>query len=169
MKPTAYINERDLELVAGVEQTIPTDQPIWLQLLAPICNMGTGSTEGAPVTEIDLGVMQISVPTWRTDTASAVVQHVIRIPAVKDKYYVYPQSDGTNYLKAEGSALPTDIVHDNDGDWEDQTISFDDTFVNAYKTGVQYLAYGEDTDLPGKLKQNLLYYTRFQEAVAEGK
>lgn len=170
LKPTAYVNERDLALVAGTEQTIPTDQPIWLELLNPICNMGTdGSTEGLPVTEVDLAVFQIMVPTWRTDSANAVIQHVMRIPGVKEKFYVYPKSTGTNYLKAEGSALPTDVVYDADGDWENQAIALDDTYVNAYMTGMKYLAYGEDTDLPGNLQQNQLYYSRFQEAVAEGK
>lgn len=160
--PSAYVVIQDELLAAGVEQTIPTNQPLWLELAEAICNMGTdGLTEGAPVTEAILDSIQKLYPTWRSEAASTTVQHFIRIPNVKDKYYVYPPSTGTNYLKVKGVAVPTDIVYDANGDWESQVISIDDRYVEAYKTGMVYLAYTEDTDIPGNLPQNGLYYQRF--------
>lgn len=166
LRPDAYIVSVTKQLVSGYEQTIPTAQPIWVDMVKPLNNMGTdGLTIGTPVTEVDLDVMDRYQPGWRTETASTTVQHTMRIPGIKGSFYVYPQSDGTNYISIEGAAVPTDIVYDAGGDWEDLVISLDDTYVDAYRTGMLWLANTEESDIPGKLPQNDLYHKRFLTAL----
>lgn len=159
--PSASSETRTWKTSATTKQMIPSDA---VGLVDVLVNMGTdGATPGKAIRETTLNIMKSLLPTYETDTAAAVIQHFIRIPESRTQFLVYPKSDGTPYLMAQIITIPTAIVWDADGDWEVAVIGIDDTYSHAIINGMVYIAYDDDSDVPGNSPRSQMFYQRFMQ------
>jgi hypothetical protein len=157
--PKAYTKIATMKCVSGIQQSLPSNG---LQLVRPICNMGTdGTTVGAPILPATLERISLIDPDWTTATASTTVELIIPMPDTPATFFCYPASPGTNYIKIQHSATPPGATYDGDGDWQIGTIALSDEYSDAIINGMLYMAYDVDTDIPGTADRSQLYYNRF--------
>lgn len=110
LKPESNCKIASTILVAGTEQTIPTDG---IALINVIRNMGTGgSTPGNSITIADKELADSVIPDWHTHTASATVQQFMFDIRDPRKFLVYPPqpSSGFGYVDIEYSYTPTECA-----------------------------------------------------------
>jgi len=109
-KPDANAVQEAVVLTAGTLQSLPSTAT---QLLDVTYNMGLtpGTTYGDAITIVDRGLMDSCYPGWQTETASAIVKHVIYDPVkLPKKFWVYPKSLGTNYIQIITAKIPGTIA-----------------------------------------------------------
>ena len=163
LDPKAYTITSNELMISGVEQTIPT---AGIALVDVIRNMGTdGAIAGDMVREIPLSVLDDFYPGWAAETATTAIEHYTRIDGIKNKFYTYPQSDGTGYLELKYSATPTTTTYDTDNVWQSRVIPLDDNYVDSLINGMLYRAYEDDSDLPGNAQRSEMYKTRFMQTL----
>jgi hypothetical protein len=142
LKPDSYPVISTNALAAGSLQSLPSASH---QLLDVLSNMGTtGTTRGDVVSVVERKYMNALNPGWMSDTANAVVTHVIYdVKRNPKKYWVYPQSTGTNYLEIMTSDLPANtskVIGDN--------IMLGDEYAYPMLHFIVGHAYMKDTDIP---------------------
>lgn len=161
-KPNANPVTEAMVTVAGTKQTLPTGG---IQLLEVIRNMGTGgTTPGNAVTNIHRKILDVTIPGWHADTASAVTKHACFDERVPTVFYVYPPQPSSNmgYLEICYSKLPTDLTVSND------TISgniFNDLYETVILDYVLYRAYSKDAEHTANANRAASHYQAFVQAL----
>lgn len=157
--PSSSTDTRSWKMSPTSQQVIPADA---VGLVDVLVNMGTdGETPGAAIRESSLKIMKSLLPGWETVTPDAVIEHFIRIPESKTEFYIYPRSDGSNWLMAELVVLPAQLLWDAGELWKVAVIGVDDTYSHAVINGMVYIAYDDDSDMPGNTPRSELFYRRF--------
>lgn len=151
--PTSYPVTEDFTLVAGANQTLSSDQ---IAIIDVVCNV-TGTVEGTAVTVIPRQIIDQLIPLWRSFTANATVQHVIKEDNDKSKFYVFPpQPVGTTQkLRMIFSEIPA-IVDEVDDDFP-----FDDSYKLPCINYVLYLILREETTVPNSLNKANMCLAQF--------
>jgi len=146
-----------VQLSSGTEQDLPTGG---IQLIDVVCNMGTtGTTPGRTCPIVDKRKIDTSTPTWHSDTAAIVVKNVVYDKNQKNKFYVYPQSNGTNYIRIVHSAIPT-IVSAGDN------IVISDVYETALFDWILFRAFLKDSDIsPSAAQRASFHLSSFSTAV----
>lgn len=155
LKPDANATMEAVQMSSGTEQSLPATA---IQLLDATYNMGTnGSTVGNAVTIVDRAMMDACYPGWQNATAAAVIKHVIYDPVkLPKKYWIYPQSDGTNYLQIITGKLPTDCAT------KAANVGLDDEYVPALTEWVLYRAFSKDAEFNETAERALIHLDAFQ-------
>ena len=157
--PRAHTDSRIWKLAPATRQFCPYDA---VEIVDVISNMGTdGATPGAAIRETTLDVMRTLLPGWESDTASDTIEHFMRIPESKVEFMVYPRSTGNNYMLARVTTMPAQVLWDADDNFKLAVIPIDDTFATAIINGMVYLAYDDDSDIPGNTPRSQVFYGRF--------
>ncbi len=108
VSPTSTSLIAAVQLTAGARQRIPADG--WM-LLDVIRNMGTtGTVAGNAVRVISRRLLAAFQPAWLAATPSAVVSNYIFDLQDQTSFFVYPPSNGTNYLEINYSQAPSDLA-----------------------------------------------------------
>jgi len=156
LKPDAYPTTKNLTLVAGAIQTLPTGD---IMILFVDCNMGVaGDTVGKKVTGLNKEQLDELLPIWQTTTmASTEVAHVIIDPRDTKHFYVFPpQPDPvTQQLRAVVMTPPTPLESATD------TFPLDDTFMPAMADYLVYRALAEETTIPNALNKSIQFFQKF--------
>lgn len=139
IKPDANAVVEIVQLTSGIYQTLPTRATMLMDVM---CSVGTdGLTRGTSVTVVEREYMDRIKPNWRVATASSVVEHVIydslRMPKA---FWVYPKSDGTNYLEIVTSKIPTEMTGIS------EVLPLGDEYLNAYVQYVLAMCYSKDVE-----------------------
>ena len=139
LKPDAYSLTESLVMVAGTKQTIPAAGTMLLDVTR---NMGAdGLTVGNVIRLVDRRILDDGQADWHTQTAAAVVKHWVYDPESNPRiFYIYPKSDGTNYIEICYSKAPTEIAAVGN------TITLDDIYSPALLNYVLSKAYAKDVD-----------------------
>lgn len=155
VKPDANATMEAVQMSSGTEQSLPTSA---IQLLDATYNMGTdGSTVGDAVTIVDRGIMDACYPGWQNETAATTIKHVIYDPVkLPKKYWIYPQSDGTNYLQIITGKLPSDVAA------KENNINLDDEYVPALMEWILYRAFSKDAEYNETSERALMHLDSFQ-------
>lgn len=142
-----------MQLSSGTEQSLPSGA---LQLIDVVCNMGTnGTTPGRTAPIIDKRKMDTSTPTWHSDTAATAVKNIVYDKNQMDKFYVYPKSDGTNYIRLIYAAVPTVVA-------AGENISINDKYETALFDWILFRAYLKDADFsPTASQMSNKYFESF--------
>jgi hypothetical protein len=159
LKTDSYPVVEAVALSAGSQQSLPTKG---VQLMDVLCNMGTnGTTRGNVVSVVEKKLMNAINPGWMSDTATAVVTHVIydskRAPKL---YWVYPQSDGTNYLEIISGKLP-----DNGSNVISDDIMMPDEYGNAMLHYLVAMCFAKDIDIPNSAQRTSAHMNLFLETL----
>lgn len=157
--PSAHTEQMIWALAPGANQAIPARGS---QLVDITLNMGAnGATPGKLIRESTLEVMKALVPTFEIDTATDEAENYIRLPEDKKRFKIYPASTGNNQVMGAVTTVPAAVIWDAQGNWKIATIPIDDTYSHAIVNGICYIAYDDDTDIPGNTPRSQVYYTRF--------
>ena len=125
-------------------------------------NMGTdGASPGGGIRETTLDVMRALLPGWEAVTATDLIEHFIRIPESKNEFMVFPPNTGLGYLMGRVTTIPAPVLWDSNDYFKLAIIPFDDTFATAIINGMIYMAYDDDSDVPGNTPRSQVYYGRF--------
>lgn len=159
--PSAYTRIKNLLLAAGAKQEIDIASGD-MRIVEIRRNMGTdGLTPGRVVRVTNLDVLTQIYPDWFTATQQAEVEDWAPILDYPEQFYVVPPNDGTQYIEILVATTPTLSVFDAGGAWESDIFPLRDHFINACIWGICYMAYDDDTDIPGNTPRSQLYYQRF--------
>lgn len=135
--PTVANSVSVVQLAAGTRQSIPADGFLFLEAYR---NMGTdGATPGRSVRIASREILDAFDRDWHSATASAVTQSYLFNSQDNTAFYVYPPSDGTNYLEINYAKTPADI---NLSD----PITVPDIYENALLDYVLARAFSKDTE-----------------------
>jgi hypothetical protein len=158
-KPDAYSVVSVNLLTSGSLQDIPSTA---LFLIDVLCNMGTdGTTRGDIVTAVERQWMDTIEPGWMKATANNIVKHIIYDPKrLPKKYWVYPQSTGSNYLELITGSLP-----DNSSKLISDVIMLGDEYANSILYYILTMAYGKDADIPQSAERSVGAYQQFMQSV----
>ena len=157
--PSAHTDNLIWQLAASTRQVVPANGH-WL--VDVIMNMGPdGATPGKPIRETTLDVMKTLYPEWEADPAADVCEHFLRLPENKREFLIWPKSTGNNRILASVTTVPPAVIWDAQGDWRQTVIPIDDTYSHAIVNGMVYIAYDDDSDIPGNTPRSATYYARF--------
>lgn len=130
LQPSATNTIATVQLVAGSRQSVPADG--WM-LLEVIRNMGTtGTAPGRAIRVVSRKLLDAYNPTWHSDPKSGTVQNYVYDLQDQLAFFVYPPSNGTNYVELNYSALPAHLTS------ESQNIDVPDAYEEAL---VHYLMF----------------------------
>lgn len=125
-------------LVEGSLQQLPDGA---FMLLDITCNMGRdGGEPGRVVTVIMRENLDRVDPNWRAGLRSEVTQHYIYDPKQPRRYYVYPPSNGDNWLEISRAHNPPDMTALAD------VITVPDLYQTALFDYVMFRAHQKDSD-----------------------
>jgi hypothetical protein len=98
-----------MALVAGTKQTVPIASVV--SILKIVRNLGvSGTTPGRAIGPLDTDLLDRCKPSWHTDTASAIVQCAAVDKNDPDVFWVYPPSNGLNYVQVNYAANPAPLA-----------------------------------------------------------
>lgn len=163
--PSAYTRTKNLLLAAGAKQVIDSAGGD-LRLVNVRRNMGTdGATPGRVVRATNLDVLTQIYPTWFTETQQAEVEDWAPVLDYPEEFYVIPPNDGTQYIEIDVATTPTLATWDAAGAWRGATFPLRDHFTDAEINGILFMAYDDDSDIPGNTPRSQVYYGRFLQAL----
>lgn len=149
MKPAASMKLVSQALVAGTKQTLPSDG---IQFIAIHRNMGVGgATPGLTPRRISREMLNAHLPTWQTTTATAVVTNYAAEPELRNRFWVYPPSDGTAQVEVEYTALPAELAAVGN------TITLEDVYALPMIDYMLYRAYLKDIEFVGNAERALFH------------
>lgn len=108
LQPSATNTIVSVRLAAGTRQTIPANGWVLLDVLR---NMGAaGNAPGRAIRLVSRRLMDSYNPNWHSDASSATVYNCIFDPQDQTSFFVYPPSNGTQYVELNYSAIPADLA-----------------------------------------------------------
>lgn len=160
MRVDSCTERRSIAMVAGAEQTLPTD---CIRLIEITHNMGAapGTTVGEPIRLIDRDELDSTAPSWRTAAAQDVVIHYVydgRVPKSWDCYP--PQLSGGRYVRAAVQVIPVNCTINGVDDQVTSTaIAIDDIYQTALQDYIIYRAYDKN-DQSRNVNESQRFYAR---------
>jgi len=141
MQPNSTNTITTIKLASGTRQSLPADG--WT-LLDVLRNMGTdGATPGRAVRVISRKLLDAFKPTWHSDTKSATVQNYLFDPQDQTAFFVYPPSNGTNYIEINYSAIPAPLTS------ESTALSVPDAYEEPLVHYVMFRALSKNAEWAG--------------------
>ena len=89
MPQTSTVN-RDLTLVAGVEQIIDADLH---RIVSILHNVKADGSVGRAITKADMSVLDATYPQWRQDASREYIRHWMIDELDEQKFYVWPPAE----------------------------------------------------------------------------
>jgi hypothetical protein len=112
MVPQAGSTIASIPLVPGSMQAITTGSVVGIYDI--IRNMGAdGNTPGRAIGPLDRPLMDRCRPNWLSEAASPVVQCAVQDKATPNTFWVYPPSNGANYVQVHYTDLPDPLVSES--------------------------------------------------------
>lgn len=149
-KPTSYVKNAPVDMVAGTKQALPADG---LQLL----DIPDNVVSGRAVTLVKRTLLDHTNRFWPAATAQRDVRHYaydVRDPLSFD---ICPRNDGTGQVNMTYCAVPPAITADG-------SINVRDTFEHALTCFVVSRAYAANTDRQD-LTKSVQYFNQFAQQV----
>jgi len=152
LKPDANPVNESVQMTAGTKQTIPATG---VQLIDVVRNMGdNGTTVGDVITFLKRNVLDSGNRDWHAESQDSAHDHFCFDERDPKHFYVYPPSDGANYVEIVYSAAPADIAID-------ATITLDDVYANALLDYILYRAYSKDAEFAANAQRAAMAYAAF--------
>jgi hypothetical protein len=158
MKPTASAETSAVLLARGAKQLIPNDG--W-QLLDVIRNMGKdGETPGRVIRVVSRKVLDAQDSNWHaTPPTDTVINYIFNMQDGGQSFYVYPPSNGLNYVELIYSRMPNDLEE------ESGNIDVNHIYQNALVDYIVYRAASKDAENAPMLEFAKMYLEMFNAGV----
>lgn len=148
------------QLAAGAKQTAPSDS---IRIIEFVRNMGAnGSTDGNAIRQIERKAMDRYIPSWSSDTATAVVVHAMYDAEDNNAvFYVWPPQPviTPQYIELIYSQIPATIAASTNN------ITIADYYSNALLDYVLYRAFDKDSDSANQSARSQAHYQTFVSAI----
>jgi len=156
LKPSAYVVNASVKLVAGTRQSLPAAA---VQLLDVVRNMGANSaTPGRAVRRIEREILDTQVPGWHKARAAAEIKHFASDVTNLKNFYVYPPANGATYIEAVYSTTPPNATSGG-------VIALDDIYQPALVNYTMYRAMQIEADYAADPARAGAYLSAFTGAV----
>lgn len=153
MQPNLSSVTAAVHMQPGTRQALPADG--WM-LLDVYRNLGVnGTTPGRAVRIVSRQLMDAQVPNWHSAPSSSAVQNYIYDIQDQTNFYVYPPSDGNNYLEVNYSQAPLDL------DTEASPLSLRLVFIPVLMDYMLYCACSKDAEYAPGLALAKQYWDAF--------
>lgn len=168
LKPNAMVARIDHPLVAGTEQTLPSNATLLVRV-----DKNTASKKAVTLLE-NREVMDRSIPGWQSTAVlpNAVdVVHVIYDLANPKAFQVVPGNTGTGRIEIVVSKLPDSVAtqeaHTNlDITSYTDNVDLDSIFINPCVDYVVHAALRKDAALAGAASRSAAHYGQFTAAIS---
>lgn len=138
MQPDSASRISSVQLAVGTRQSIPADGQ---QLLSIIRNMGTnGTTPGRAIRITRREIMDDQVPDWHSVAKANYTTNYMYDPQDQTSFFVYPPSNGTNYVEMNYTFIPDEITSLSD------EIELSDMYLTPLTDYVMFRAHQKDAD-----------------------
>ena len=157
LKPDANAVQEAVVLSSGTLQSLPATST---QLIDVTYNMGLtpGTTYGDAISLVDRGIMDACYPGWQTESSSTTVNHVIYDPVkLPKKFWVYPQSPGTNYIQIITAKIPATVAD------AAAAINLADEYVPALMDWILFRAFSKDAEYNPSVERALAHLDSFRQ------
>lgn len=177
LRPDANAVVGSLRLATGTKQTLPTvgstdpngvPLPPGIRFLRMVRNMGSdGKTPGRAVRECSRVALDNEIPDWHTTNPGAVVMHHIFDNIAPKTFYVFPPvaSTATVYAECIYAGTATSVSIDVNGVITNDTLTLDDTYINALFDFVMARCYAKDASYAGNMQRALTHAEAFGNAL----
>lgn len=175
VKPTSSSTSIIYTLNPGTYQKLSSN---YMSVLRVTRNLKSSATSprvgGRAVRVVDRVVMDSQLPDWHDTTktpAAKTVKNVIFDAADPTSFYVYPPNDGTGYVEAIVSKVPTAVsapaAPADPEDIANYAVSLDilDIYANALVDYVLYRAYSKDAAFAGNAQRASAHYAQMANAL----
>ena len=157
LAPEANMIFESMRLATGVKQSIPASR---IAIIDVTRNMGAdGNTPGAGITKTDIRILTAYDRSWITATASATIKNWA--PESLTAFYVSPPADGNSYVEIKVAAVPTKVVYDAGGLWQNALVGVAERYVDAVFNWILFRAYQKDADYPGNDQRASTFHNEF--------
>lgn len=175
VKPTATSDTVIVPLVAGTFQEVSNT---YISVLRVTRNLKSGATSprlgAATVRVVDRQVMDAQAPDWHDSTRTRpnkIVRNVVFDIADPRCFWVYPPNDGTGYVEAIVSKVPSPVPAPTPP--ADQkalanyavTVDLLDIYANALTDYILYRAYSKDAAYTGSAQRAAAHYAQMAAAL----
>jgi len=158
LKPDASVTTSAVQLVAGTRQSIPATGII---LLDVVRNMGSGSTPGRAIKQINRTILDEQIPTWHVDAPSNTALYFTYNDSSPKTFYIYPpQTSSPTSVEVVYSSAPTDCA------LVSSAIALDDIYAGSLIDYVLYRAYSKDAEYAGDTGLAAVAYKKFFETIS---
>jgi hypothetical protein len=160
-KPDAYVVSESVVLVEGTVQSLP-DGGYQLQDITHNMGVAPGTTPGKAIRLFDLQTLNKIDSSWRTVTASAVVNYYIYNEKIPLIFSVSPPqpSSGFGYVWMSCCKAPPKIAIG-------AVILIPDIYRSVLLDYILYCAFRKDADEPGNARRAMAHYQAFLNALGE--
>jgi hypothetical protein len=157
LQPSVSNAISSIKLVPGTRQSLPSTG--WI-LLDVIRNMGTtGLVPGRAIRVVSRQLLDSYNPDWSADTKRSVVQNFTFDPKEDSAFFVYPPSDGTNYVEVNFSEIPATVTNEN------ATLTLPDVYSSALLDYVMYRACSKVVDYAPGMPVAVQYLNSFNQMI----
>jgi hypothetical protein len=167
-KPDAFVVNDVYLLDSGTLQGIPDGTNSYqnastqtldegIALIKVVRNMGAdGLTPGAVISKIGADFLDQYNPDWHSDSEVAAVKNYVFDEDDPTRFYVSPPNDGTGYVEAVYSALPSDVGAVG------SAITLSDFYRDALRNYILFRCYVKDAALsPLNANRAIQYFNLF--------
>lgn len=153
LKPGSNNKIVAMKMQPGARQMIPEDG--WL-LMGVTRNMGDdGATPGSMIQLVERDLLDRYDPDWYSMTPQLEVQNYMYNLQDQPSFYVYPPSNGVNYIEVNYSFLPEQVAYEED------VITIRDIYATAILNYMMYRALAKDAEEASSRDLSQQYYAAF--------
>ncbi len=155
LKPDANPTTKNLNLVPGVIQSLPTGD---IMVLDFVCNMGiTGLIPGKTITSLDKNAMDQLLPDWMDNDESDVISYAMIDSMNPKTFYIFPPQPDPVVQKIRALVIESyDPIIDPDEDFP-----LDISFMPASVDYIIYRVLMEDKTNQILINKGGIYYNKF--------
>lgn len=151
VRPDAHSKRFDLQMIEGIEQTIPVDG---LRLLSVLHNVG-----GRAITLVSRDALNAIDLSWMTVTPRTPTRHYVFDDDSPKVFEVWPPAVAGEKVRINYTTLPQDCVTPAD------SIDMDGIYEGPLTDWVCYRAYLEETDSETSARSSAGYLNTFMQAI----
>lgn len=162
-RPDATSKTAVLALVAGAEQTLPSDG---IKLIDLPSN-ASGNKRAIRFLS-NRQVLDNWSPNWQSQSQVTEIQHYLYDARRPRSFLVYPPAAVGTQVNAVYSAYPADVVEPVEGStWDDVTgnISVPDIYKNCLQDYILFRAYSKDNGFAANAQRAVAHYGQFANAL----
>ena len=162
-RPDIYSSSSPMTLVAGSQQTIPSDGN---RFLDAVRNVSAANVVGRAVRVVEREILDAQLPDWHTETASTSLKHFMFDERSPKTFYVYPPAAAGHKLEIVYSKSPVDVTQLEIA--STTILQSEDIYSGVLLDYILYRAFSKDSEYAGNLQRAGVHYQMFASSLGIG-
>jgi len=170
LRPAVSAVQGGFACVPGTRQTLTTQYPAAVQLLAVVRNTAAASSKRA-IRAVTRKQLDDQRPDWHNEKPTVNIQLFVFNPALPKEFLVYPPAADGASVEVELSVLPaahtlTEVQLTDPATAE--LFRLDPQYANPALDYILYRAYSKDADHAANVQRAVAHYTAMQTSLGAG-